>query len=397
VANALLSYVGYVGQFFYPVGLTVCYLRPGPHLPWWQVAAACAILAIVTAATICVRRKCPYLAVGWLWYLAMLLPVIGLLQIGCTATADRFTYLPQVGLAIALVWGAADLCRAWPFRRCIGGVAAAALLAVLLGAAFRQTSFWSDSVTLWSRALAGSSQNCAAHRGMGGALLNDDRPEEASAHFRQAIAIQPDYLGAHMGLADILMDGDRPDEAEKEYREVVRLDPRNAVALERLGLLAAKRGRTEEAIAYLRRSLESNPGNADTCYDLAKVLLQCGRREESRQFVKKAMAAVPDYVAAHENLGLIMAGHGQLNGAIKHFERALDGDPRCRSARLNLGRALGARGRFDEAVAQVRTVLQFDPRDAEASDLLARLLDKEKEQKATAPQQIPASPAKGPG
>jgi Flp pilus assembly protein TadD len=382
LGNAALNYATYLGQFFYPAGLVVVYPRLELALPWWQVGGACLLLAGITAAAFLSRRKCPYLLVGWLWYLGMLVPVIGLLQVGTTARADRFTYLPQIGLAVALVWGVAHACQTWPSRRWACGAAAATVLAAILVCTFRQTSFWGDTETLWARTIALTSRNYVAHNALG-ALIADERLDEAIAQFRQAIAISPLTAPFHMNLADALMASDRSAEAEHEYRQVLKLYPHDAQAFERLGLLVAKRGQLDEAIAYFRRSLDINPDNADTCYDLGKALVKRGRPAEARKLFQKATEIVPDYVAAHDQLGRIMADHGQFRGAIRQFERALDGDPQCRSARLNLGKALADCGRFAEAVAQYRTALRLDPHDPEACGQLTRLLTREKGPSAT--------------
>ena len=226
LGNAAINYVTYLGQFFYPVGLVVVYSRPGLDLPLGQICAASLVLAIITAAAFLGRRRCPYLLVGWLWYLGMLAPVIGLLQVGCTSLADRFTYLSQIGPAVALVWGAADLCRAWPYRRWACGLASASVLAVLLGCAFRQTAFWCDNEILWTRSLELTSQNYMAHNGLGDTLASEGRLEEAIAHFRQAVAISPYVAMFHANLGNALVAADRSDEALEQFRKVLRARPR---------------------------------------------------------------------------------------------------------------------------------------------------------------------------
>ena len=164
---ALISYVAYLGQFFYPLGLAASYPRPGLDLPMWRVGGAFVILLGVTVAVCSWRRRCPYLLVGWLWYLGMLVPMIGLVQVGVGAMADRFTYLPEIGLCIALAWGVTDVCRSSPHRRRVCGVTSALVLLVLMGCAWRQTSFWCDSETLWTHALACTSRNSVAHHNLG--------------------------------------------------------------------------------------------------------------------------------------------------------------------------------------------------------------------------------------
>ena len=384
LGNAALNYATYLGQFFYPAGLVVVYPRLELALPWWQVGGACLLLAGITAAAFLSRRKCPYLLVGWLWYLGMLVPVIGLLQVGTTARADRFTYLPQIGLAVALVWGVAHACQTWPSRRWACGAAAATVLAAILVCTFRQTSFWGDTETLWARTLALTSRNYLAHNAMG-VLIADDRLDEAMSQFRQGIAIRPNCTALHMNLASALMASGRSAEAEHEFHQVLKCNPHDALAFDLLGLLVAERGQLDEAIAYFRQSLKESPNSPDTCYDLGKALVKRGRPAESQKFFRQAAELAPDYVAAHDHLGSIMADHGQVHAAIKQFERALDADPQCRSARLNLGKALAGCGRFPEAIAQYRTALRFDPHDPEARGQLTRLLTKEKTDTATTP------------
>ena len=152
LGNALVSYVGYLGDFCWPTGLAVLYPLGDRDLSPWKVGGAALLLLVVTAAVWLARRRYPYLLFGWLWYAGMLVPVSGLLQFGIFTHADRFTYLPQIGIAVALAWGAADLCRRWPYRRAVCGVASLLILAVLAGCAWRQASFWRDSETLWTRA-----------------------------------------------------------------------------------------------------------------------------------------------------------------------------------------------------------------------------------------------------
>ena len=180
--NVPLSYVGYLGTFFGPAGLALPYPRPGPELPLGRVWAAVLLLAAVTVATLAVWRKQPYLSVGWLWYLVMLAPMSGLLAFDMHAramTADRFTYLPQIGLGIALIWGLADALRSLPARRWVGSVAAVLALALLAAAAWRQTSFWRNNETLWRRAIACTSPNKMARHALGNALM--DRAARARA------------------------------------------------------------------------------------------------------------------------------------------------------------------------------------------------------------------------
>ena len=167
VANALVSCVGYLGQLFYPVGLAVLYPHPQDALPLWKIVGSALLLAGISLAVLASRRKCPYLLVGWLWYLGMLVPVSGLVQVGAQAMADRYSYLPHIGLYIALAWTAAHVGRSWRYRGWACGIGAVAASAVLMVCAWQQTWYWRDSETLWTHALACTSRNSIARAKLG--------------------------------------------------------------------------------------------------------------------------------------------------------------------------------------------------------------------------------------
>ena len=192
-ANALVSYVAYVGQLFCPMGLAVFYPHPGAHLPLWKVAGAAVLLVSISAAAVSCRRRAPYVLVGWLWYVGMLVPVVGLVQVGAQEMADRYTYLPQIGLCISLAWLAAAACRHWPSPRWASSMAATVVLLALMACAWRQTSFWRDSEALWTRALACTSRNNVAHTNLGIFLAGQGRLDEAISQYRRALDIKPNF------------------------------------------------------------------------------------------------------------------------------------------------------------------------------------------------------------
>ncbi len=225
IGNTSISYVAYLGQFFYPAGLAVFYPRMGLELAIWKVFAASLVLLGITAAALVCRRRCPYLFVGWLWYLGMMVPVIGLVQVGSQTMADRYTYLPQIGLCIALVWGVADLCRSWAYRHRVCGISSALVLVILLGCAWRQTSFWCDSETLWTHTLACTSQNYAAHNNLGNALANQRRFDEAMAQFQKALEVKPSDAETHNNLGVALAGRGQFDAALNHYRRAWRSTP----------------------------------------------------------------------------------------------------------------------------------------------------------------------------
>jgi protein O-mannosyl-transferase len=213
LGNAAVSYVGYVVHFFCPVGLAVLYPHSGNNLPIWQVATAFLLLILVSGGVIALRKRCPYMLTGWFWYMVMLVPVIGLVQVGLQSMADRYTYLPQIGLCIGVAWGLADLCRIWPNWKPTCVVASVLMLVVLIACAWRQTSFWRNSETLWTHALQCTSKNYVAHGNLGFIMLRQDRVPEAIEQFNDALRLNPEFIAAYVNLASAYAKTNRPAEA----------------------------------------------------------------------------------------------------------------------------------------------------------------------------------------
>jgi tetratricopeptide (TPR) repeat protein len=373
IGNALISYLTYLENFFCPVGLAVMYPRLDAALPIGRLVAAVLVLVTITAAAILARRKCPYLLVGWLWYLGMSVPIIGFVQVGLTSVADRFTYLPQVGIAIALAWGAADVCRTWPYRRWICGIASTLVLTLLMAQAAYQTSFWRDSETLWNYTLRCVPDSGAAHNNLGDILAKEGRFDEAMAHFQKALTLIPDSAQPHYNLGHLLEIEGRPHEAEKEYLRALDLAPSYPLACDRMGIILTKRGQYPDAIAFFRRSLILNGDNVETRYDLAKAFAAIGRSEQADELRRQAAQTAPDFAVNQNALGLIVAGRGRTFEAIEHFQWAIEAKPDYVEARMNLARLRMKEERFSDAAEQFKAVLKIDPKSAEALDGMAQI------------------------
>jgi tetratricopeptide (TPR) repeat protein len=369
--NVPISYVGYLGTFFYPAGLALPYPRAGLDVPPWKVFGAVLLLLVLTAAALIGWRRRPYLPVGWLWYVFMLAPMSGLLLFDMHATAttaDRFTYLPEIGLGIALSWGLADALRSPPFRRWAGSVAAALAVAVLMGAAWRQTSFWRDNETLWEHAIACTANNKMARHALGKAFLDQGRVWEAVAQFRAAIAIEPDYAMPHYDLGVALAGVGRLDEAMGQYEQAVRLDPENAAAQNNLGQALLFRGRLDEGVAHCRAALKIDPELAEAHYNVGSVLDIRGRIDEAIKEYRKALGANPELVEAHYHLGMALARRGQLVEASAEYRKAAE-------ACHHLGMAFARRGQLDAAIDEYRLATQIDPSYEDARRDLGRALE----------------------
>jgi tetratricopeptide (TPR) repeat protein len=367
IARAAVLYVVYLGKSLWPVNLAALYPQ-GPAESIWPALGAGILLALLTAGALWgAWRGQRWLAVGWFWYLGILLPTVGLVQVGLQVMADRFLYLPQIGLCMALVWGAhwgvERLCGHWPSRRWLDGVGGALLVAGLMACAWQQTSYWRNSERLWTRALTCTSNNGVAHNNLGGALVGRGQVEEAMAHFRKALEIKPDYTGAHYNLGKALAGRGQFDEAIAHYRKALEIEPDYVEAHYNLGNALANRGQVEEAIAQYRKALEIKPDYAEAHSNLGVALAGRGKFEEAIARYRQALEIKPDDADAHNNLGLALTGRGQVEEAIAHYRKALEIKPDGVDARNNLGLALAGRGQVEEAIAHYRKALEIKPDD----------------------------------
>ena len=260
-ANSAVAYLLYIGKTLWPSGLACFYPYPVSGHSAWFVVAAVVTLLLITAAVVMLRRRSPYLSLGWFWFVGSLVPVIGLVQVGSQAMADRYTYWPLTGLFIALVWLAGSMVEEAGQRGSLMAVAATALIIVLAVAAWVQAGTWHDTYSIWSRAIAVTEGNYRAHNNLGAALGPLGRYDEAAGHFRLALEAHPDYASAHGNLGKVLDLQGRFDEAEPHFRRAVELDPSLLSARINWGMALSVRGRYREALELYRQALEIEPDN----------------------------------------------------------------------------------------------------------------------------------------
>jgi tetratricopeptide (TPR) repeat protein len=330
IASAVISYTIYLRQFFWPAGLAALYPR-SDDLPAWQVGVAWVVLAVLSAAALMSWRRQPAVLVGWLWYLGTLVPMSGLVPISDHARADRYTYLPQIGLCIAVVWGVRWgvrlLLGQGPLGRWLCGAGGALLVAGLTACAWRQTTYWQNSETLWTRALACTSKNFVAQRGLGVVLADRGRFDEAITRFRQALEIQPRWAEVHSDLGFALAGSGQRDKAIAEYEMALKIKPDFAQAHFNLGNTLADLGRLDEAVTEFQRALEIKGDLAEARGNLGLALASCGRVDEAIDQFRQTLEIRPDYVDAHRGLGVALAGCGEIDEALAHFQRALEIKP----------------------------------------------------------------------
>jgi len=248
------------------------------------------------------------LLIGWLWFLGMLVPMIGIIQVGPQARADRYTYLPLIGLYLLATWGTMALVSNWGRRRELLIGAAVSIIAGLIAISYFQTSTWRSSETLWHQALAHTSRNQIAENSLGKALVKEGRLDEAATHFRKALDIYPDYAEANANLADVLCLEDRWDDAVDHYEAALRSQPNYAMAHNNFGIALAVIGKTDEAIDQFREALRINANYADAHANLARCLVQIGRREDAVGELTQALRLRPDDARVKEWLRELEVG-----------------------------------------------------------------------------------------
>jgi Tfp pilus assembly protein PilF len=306
LANALVSYTTYLEKIFWPSELAVFYPFV-EQLPVWKVLIAFVIIVLISSAVIMTIKRFPYLFVGWFWYLIILLPVIGIIQVGNHAIADRYAYLSSIGISIMLAWGIPQLFNSDGLRKKILLPVALAVIAILALLTWKQSSYWKNSITLYEHALQITENNDLVHYNLGLALDTEGKRQEAIYHYQTAIRINPQYWNAFYNLANVFKEQGNIEEAINNFREVLRINPDHVDAHNNLGIILEKQfGRYDEAISHYQSCLKIEPDN----------------------------------YGIHFNLGIALAKKGDIKEAITHFRQAIDLKPDFEDARRALRMAL---------------------------------------------------------
>jgi protein O-mannosyl-transferase len=378
ITNALVSYLEYIKHMLCPRELAVFYPHPLDALPVWK-GVLCGI-ALVGITIWVVRQVCqaPYLAVGWFWYLGTLMPVIGLVQVGEQAMADRYTYIPLIGLFIAVAWGLPELLANWRYRNRALFISTALLIPVLMTLTWQQTSHWKNSITLFKRAVAVTDTKypgfVVVHNNLGIALSQEKQFQEAIANFREAIRLQPNYAEAHNNLASTLGDQRKFIEALAHFQEALRLKPNYAEAHNNLGNTLSAMMNFEKAVAHYKEAIRIQPDYSEAHFNLGNTLGKQKEFEKAIAHYKEAIKLQPKFSRAHNNLGSTLFQQGKFTESISHFETAIALDPGYVEAHNNLGSALGQQGQFEEARAHFDMALELDPGYSNAHKNLAAVL-----------------------
>ena len=403
IENALVSYVSYIGKMIFPHNLAVLYPHPN-DFTMWQVTGAGLLLILISCMAIRMIRRSPYFMVGWLWYLGTLVPVIGLVQVGEQSMADRYTYVPLIGLFVMITWSVSNLAAGWRYRKEGFAVVSAILLSILIVTTWFQVKHWTNSIILFKHAINVTENNSVAHYNLGVALAKQGRTTEAIDHYTEVLKINPDYVGAHNNLGVALVEQGKIDEAIAHYRETLRIKPDDVEARYNIANALARQERFKDAIAEYAEVLKTKPNMAFAHNNMGIALSRLGKTKKAIFHFREALRIRPDYRNAEYNLqvalrkeetvesavvrrpyvkqvnindaeaqmrlGLELLQKRDFGGAIKHFRKVLKINPELIEAHINIGLALAYNQEIDEAVDHFQKALKINPELAEVHNSL---------------------------
>ena len=361
-ANALVSYVSYIGKMIWPSRLAIFYPHP-ENLPIWQVIGAGTLLVSLSVLFVRWGRKYPYLPVGWFWYLGTLVPVIGLVKISNFAMADRYTYVPLIGIFIIIACGIPELVAQWRHRKIWLVTLATVLFTVLMATTWKQVGYWENSITLFEHARKVTINNYVSHNNLGVALYDQGRTEEAIEHYLQALRMEPKYLKTYNNLGIALNKIGHTEEAIEYYLQALRIKPDYLDAHYNLGDALIKQDRTEEAIEHYLQALRIKPDYEEAYNNLGVALNRQGRTEEAIEHYLQALRIKPDYSKAHYNLGLALLSKGDIKGAVDRFRKVLQIDPNNTEALNTLNKTLATFEELDRKISHIQAELMLKPED----------------------------------
>jgi tetratricopeptide (TPR) repeat protein len=337
--NALWSYVLYLARMIWPADLAVIYPLP-PTLSITKGLFAVALLGGISILAVRSAKKHAFVLVGWLWYLVTLVPVIGLVQVGSQSMADRYSYLPLIGIFIILAWGAALLAGRDRLRRFAVSAAAVVLLAACATVTWFQLGYWKNSITLFSHAASSVVDNCIAHEALGLVLAKSGRLDEAVDQYAESLRIWPEYDRALIGMGNVLVRQGRMQEAATFAKRALRLKPESSEARFLLGFILMNQGRSDEALEEYFAGLRSDPENAGIHHIVGVILGTQGKLDASREQFAEALRIKPDYADAHFGLGVALLRQKKIDESIEQFTEALRLKPDFAQARAQLDEAM---------------------------------------------------------
>jgi len=377
IANTFLSYAEYMGKMVWPQNLAVFYpLKAEGSIPFWHVAMCALLLLGISVFVVRLGRNQRYLPFGWFWFVGTLIPVIGIVQVGSQAYADRYTYIPYIGLFIMLTWYPQQLLSKWPQRKITLGIAAAMVLTAMGIGTYRQVGYWKNSFTLFTHAVEVTPNNWLAYNNLGAEYDDLGRYRDAIEFFKQAIRIKPDYAEAHNNLGFAYGKLGRYQDAVEAHKQAIRIEPDLAKAHCNLGNAYDKLGRYQESIEAYKQAIRIKPDFAEAHYNLGGTYGKIGRYQDTVEVYKQAIRIKPDFAEAHCNLGAAYGELGRWQDAVEAYKQAIRIKPDFAEAHYNLGVAYGTLGRWQDAVEAYKQAIRIKPDFAEAHDNLGNIYGK---------------------
>jgi protein O-mannosyl-transferase len=407
IANSFLSYLFYIRKTVWPTALSPFYPHPGEHISYIYAFLSAGMLLALTYLAFRFGKLYKYIPVGWLWFLAMLAPVIGLIQVGGQAYADRYSYLPITGLFIIAAWLIPQLISKWRYKYLTLAIASAAVIAALSLSTYFQKQYWHDSIALFEHAIRVTKDNYIAHFCIAEPLRLKGRLQEAMYHDTECLKIRPNHCEALNSLGLVLMDSGRFDDALSCFEKATKISPNLFPSFVNMGMALIKKGKNDEAIALYRDLLQkydlpqihsnlatalrykgntaaairefnqvlaSEPSNAIVHYTVGVLLAEQGRNSEAAEHFQKVLEIEPDSIQAHNSLGYILAHQGQYEQAIHHYNEALRIAPDAVELHINLGFVYVSQGKLDLAAAEYNKALKIQPDNYVAHTYLGTVL-----------------------
>jgi len=336
-ANASVSYLQYIAKMFWPVRLAIFYPHPGRDVSILYAIVSAAVLLVVTILILRFAKNRRYLVTGWFWYLGTLVPVIGLIQVGEQAMADRYTYITLTGLFIIIAWSLPELFERWRYKKIVLASSAVLVISAVSTYTYFQLRYWRDDLTLFQHALDVTENNYKANYCLAIALCGQGKLDEAIDYCSRAIRIKPDVLQPRMGMGYILRQAGRLDESAQEYQKVLQIKPDDPIALNGLGSTLNQQGKYDQAVKYFT----------------------------------EAVRIKPDFAAAHNNLAYTLALQGNLDKAAIHYKESLRLNPRSAAVNYHLGRVLEQKGKINQAIEHFKEAMRLNPDWDEPANVLA--------------------------
>jgi protein O-mannosyl-transferase len=377
IQEALVSYMLYMGKMFVPRRLAFFYPYRNEAIPLWEVVCAVLVLSGITLLAIRLWRNSPWYAFGWFWYLVSLIPVIGFFQTGEQSMADRFTYMPLIGLFVLGVWGVSESMKNRSQGKLIVSLLMAVIISVYGTITWVQVRHWKDSYSLLSHALTVTSKNCLAHRYIGYYYASHGKIEDAFIHFNEALKIDPGFPEIHNDLGVLFTRIGNYDEALAHFRDALRLNPNYPEVHDNIGILYAYQGKNNEALMHYNESLKLKPNNYKALKDIGILWYNIGDTDKALGYYNEALRLNPYYAEAHDNIGILYDGQGKTNEALMHYNKALKLDPNNDKVRKDIGILWYNIGNIDKALRYFNEALKLNPGNADTHNSIGIILYKE--------------------